>query len=103
MLKQTNKILEIMAIHKSHLAMSTLRLDLNGNSEVKTLKFETGYKMSCGTGSANRNNPYEFSLEIEKWNAFAKIEEKHRCKKCNEIYKRKLEAHRIEKSKLVKI
>lgn len=91
-----------MATHKSHLAMSTLRLDLNGNSEVKTLKFETGNKMSCGTGLSNRNNPYLFSLEIEKWNTFAKIEEKYRCKKCNEIYKRKLEEHRIEKSKLVK-
>jgi hypothetical protein len=91
-----------MATHKSHLAMSALRLDANGNSEVKTLKFETGAKMSCGTGSANRNNPYEFSLEIEKWNVFAKIEEKHRCKKCNEIYKRKLEEHKLEKSRLVK-
>jgi hypothetical protein len=90
-----------MTNHKSHLAMSILRLDANGNSEVKTLRFETGNKMSCGTGTANRNNPYQFSLDIEKWNAFAKIEEQYRCKKCNEIYKRKLEEHRKEKSRLV--
>ena len=91
-----------MATHKSHLAMSSFRINEEGKSEVKTLKFQTGLKMSCGTGSANRNNAYSFSLEIERWTDFAKIEEKDRCKRCNEIYKRKLEEHRLKKSRLVK-
>lgn len=92
-----------MATHKSHLAMSTLRINENGKSEVKTIMYSTGRKMSCGTGRANKNNPYLYSLDIEKWIDFAKIEEKYRCKKCNEIYKRKLEEHKIEVSKFLNI
>jgi len=90
-----------MATRKTHLAKCSLTININGKSEVKTTRINNGYVMSCGTGSANRNNPYSFSLEIENWVSFSKIEEKHRCKKCNEIYKIKLEEHKIEKSKLV--